>query len=107
LDYENIQELHKVTLEKYGKDNTPELCKIRHPHNNTCITKYLQAHPIFELLAGIPLSISIVAPFAVYKSLSEIFLYLTEKRGSNGLNQNVLDKRLNDDSLIHCLEYCT
>lgn len=85
LDYENIRELHKVTIEKYGKDADflPTLCKQRHTHSNQCITNYLQKHPIFEFFAGVPLVISIVAPLSVFKSLSEIFLYLAEKNEGN------------------------
>lgn len=84
LDYENIQELHKVTVEKYGNvDFIAPLCTAKHPHNDVCITNYLQKHPIFEFFAGIPLVISIVAPLSVFKSLSEIFLYLAEKNQNN------------------------
>ena len=43
LDYENIQDLHKVTLEKYGDaaDFVPKLCKMKHAHTKSCIMKYL------------------------------------------------------------------
>jgi len=43
LDYENIQDLHKVTLEKYGEaaDFVPKLCKMKHAHTKSCIMKYL------------------------------------------------------------------
>jgi len=53
---------------------------MRHTHGNPCITKYLQNHPIVELFGGVPLVISIIAPFSVKKSLSEIFLFLFEKK---------------------------
>jgi len=108
LDYENILELHKVTQQKYGdsSDFIPPLCKMRHVHGENCIKNYLTAHPIFEFFAGIPLVISIVAPLSVFKSLSEIFLYLAEKNEGN-FQSDVLKHRMDDESLIHCLEYCT
>ena len=61
-------------------------------HNKACSEKYLQSHPIFELLGGIPLVISIVAPFAVEKSITEIFLYLAdrdEEKKGNDLNSKL------------------
>ena len=43
LDYENIEDLHKVTIEKYGEDTdfVPKLCKMKHVHTKNCIMKYL------------------------------------------------------------------
>lgn len=79
VDFQNIEELHAATIKKYGKDAAPKLCKTRHIHSKACGNKYLEQHPMFELLGGIPLVISIVAPFAVEKSLTEIFLYLADK----------------------------
>ena len=79
LDYQNIEALHKATVDKYGKESAPKLCKTRHTHTKTCINNYLVNHPIFEFLGGIPLVISIVAPFAVEKSITEIFLYLAQR----------------------------
>ena len=107
LDYENIEDLHKETVNKYGEksDFVPKLCKMKHVHTKSCIMKYLQNHPIFEFLSGIPLVISIVAPFSVEKSLSEIFLYLAEVNDHHFKTK--LQKNINQDSLIHCLEYCT
>lgn len=109
LDYQNIEELHKATIDKYGKDAAPKLCKQRHAHTKTCINNYLVNHPIFEFLGGIPLVISIVAPFAVEKSITEIFLYLAErddeKKGED-LNSKLQD-RIEESALIDSLEYCT
>lgn len=54
--------------------------------------------------------ISIVAPLSVFKSLSEIFLYLAEKNEGYdvvGNFQDDLRHKMADESLIHCLEYCT
>jgi hypothetical protein len=101
--------LHKTTVQKYGEgsDFIPKLCVKRHQHSlNDCIKTYLRDHPIFEFFAGIPLVISIVAPLSVFKSLSEIFLYLADKNERN-FQSDVLKDRIDDESLIHCLEYCT
>ena len=103
-------ELHKVTVEKYGDDpevtsKLPVLCKQRHTHSNLCIVNYLSKHPIFDFFAGIPLVISIVAPLSVFKSLSEIFQYLAAK--NEGHFQDDLKHKMADESLIHCLEYCS
>lgn len=69
----------------------------------------MQKHPIFEYFAGVPLVISIVAPLSVYKSLSEIFLYMAEKNDSSdeSFQQEEGLKRFDDNSLINCLEYST
>jgi hypothetical protein len=85
LEYENIIELNEVTIKRYGEssDFIPPLCKQRHNHGDNCIKDYLAKHPIFEFFAGIPLVISIVAPLSVFKSLSEIFIYLAEKNDGN------------------------
>lgn len=77
---------------------------MKHNHVNACVTKYLAQHPIFDYFAGIPLVISIVAPLSVYKSLSEIFIYLADKRQREG---DHFDEQLNEGSLVDCLEYCT
>ena len=108
LDFENIQELHRETIKKYGEGSpfVPPLCTGRHAHSTLCITSYLAKHPIFEFLAGIPLVISILAPLSVCKSLSEIFLYLAEKNDGN-FQSEVLKHKMDDESLMHCLEYCT
>jgi hypothetical protein len=116
LEYENIMELHKVTVATYGDDpevtaKLPALCKQRHTHSNLCIVNYLSKHPIFDFFAGIPLVISIVAPLSVFKSLSEIFQYLAAKNegyiSSSGTFQADLKHKMADESLIHCLEYCS
>jgi hypothetical protein len=67
FDYENIEDLHRATIDKYGLDieNKCKPCNKRHPHGTDCITKYLQDHPLFLFLAGIPLVISIVASMSV------------------------------------------
>jgi len=70
-----------------------------------CIVNYLSKHPIFDFFAGIPLVISIVAPLSVFKSLSEIFQYLAAKNEGNF--QDDLKHKMADESLIHCLEYCS
>jgi hypothetical protein len=72
---------------------------MRHTHGESCIQTYLTKHPIFEFFAGIPLVISIVAPLSVFKTLSEIFLYMADK------NNDILESRMDEGSLIHCLEY--
>ena len=108
-------ELDRVTVEKYGNNNDgyklPALCKQRHTHSNLCIVNYLSKHPIFDFFAGIPLVISIVAPLSVFKSLSEIFQYLAAKNegyiSSSGNFQDDLKHKMADESLIHCLEYCS
>lgn len=115
MAFANIEELHAATVEKYGKAIEapgPKRilpCKQRHVHSKACSHKYLAAHPIFELLGGIPLVISIVAPFAVERSLTEIFLYLAdrdaEKKGQD-LNSRLQD-RIEGSALIDSLEYCT
>ena len=116
LEYDNIMELHKATLAKYGADpevisKLPVLCKQKHAHSNLCIVNYLSKHPIFDFFAGIPLVISIVAPLSVFKSLSEIFEYLAAKHegyiGEQESFQGDLKHKMADESLIHCLEYCS
>ena len=59
---------------------------------------------MFDFFAGIPLVISMVAPFAVYKSLTDIFHYLADKN-SNDFKSG-LSKKMENESLVHCLEYC-
>ena len=43
-----------------------------------------------------------VAPFAVYKSLTDIFHYLTDSAAFN----TGLQKKIENDNLIQCLNYC-
>lgn len=109
VDFKNIEELHEATIKKYGKESAPKLCKARHVHSKACANKYLEAHPIFVLLGGIPLVISIVAPFAVEKTITEIFLYLADKdneKQGQDLNSKLQD-RIEETALIDSLEYCT
>lgn len=68
--------------------------------------EYLVGHPFFEFLTGNPLVITIVAALSVCKSLSELFSYLAEKN-ENNFQSEVLKARMDAESLIHCLEYCT
>lgn len=66
--------------------------------------KYLQEHPLFLFLAGIPLVISIVASMTVKQSLTQIFLFLADK---NSTDLKKYKHKIDDDSLLNCLEYCT
>jgi len=71
------------------KKELPKLCTMRHnPHTlTTCIKKYLNEHPMFDFFGGVPLVISIVAPFTVFKSLSQLFLQLAEQQ-NNRIKKN-------------------
>ena len=94
LDWKEIEDLNEATIAYQNgrfKDNLPPLCKKCRPpkqHTDACIIAYLEKHPIVDYFAGIPLVISMVAPFAVYKSLTDIFHYLADK-DSNDFNSGL------------------
>jgi hypothetical protein len=98
FEWENIEDLHEKTVEKYGDDkdfSIPKLCADKrhnqfNSHTEQCIKTYLAKHPIFEILGGAPMVINIVAPMCVTKSLSEVFLYLAGKnQGSTSFSSKL------------------
>jgi len=109
LDYQNIIDLHEATVSKNWKiDDSLKICPMKHKHSDICTIKYLNAHPLFDFLAGNPLVISIMAPLCVEKSLKEMFLYLAEKdKGKENFSENMLKSKMDDETIMDCLEYCT
>ncbi|CDW80630.1 nb-arc domain protein [Stylonychia lemnae] len=100
LSWERIVELHKFTVEKFGEGNVKvALCKIRN-HTRKCVVEYLVQHPLFNLLGGQPLSISLIAPLSLKFSLKEIYQQLVELPIIN-----VFKGKIKEDALILSLEF--
>lgn len=67
INWQHIEELDSYTLLKRQGKFESQLCVKpleKHPygvHDQECIKEYLKKHPLFEILKGMPLAISIVA----------------------------------------------
>jgi hypothetical protein len=70
--WELVLELDEYTKSIKKNFQSPK-CQARHTHNITCIKEYLAQHPLFEILKGMPLAVSIVASQVMSFSLKEIY----------------------------------
>ena len=67
-----------------------EPCKIKlktHVHDEKCLKKYLKEHPLFKILGGHPLSISMIAPLLADRTIKDLFQMIFESPLS-GLKQS-------------------
>lgn len=76
------------------------LCSLNHCHTDRCAITYLKKQPLFDILGGIPLCISVVAPMLLRFSVKELF----EKVISSSL-LTFMQGRIEVDSLIMSIEF--
>ena len=103
LNYDKaIMDLHEYTLSKMGKDTLKiQMCKHRSGgHSLKCVRDYLEQHPLFDVLAGQPLSLSLIAPLSLKHSLKEIY----QKILDSPLTE-IFNGRVKEDALILSLEF--
>jgi hypothetical protein len=70
--WDQITELDDYTLSIKSDFKTLKCDKI-HDHHIACIKSYLVKHPLFDIMKGMPLAISIVASQVMSFSLKEIY----------------------------------
>ena len=77
-DMVQIKELHKYTQTLVEELTDFELqslkvCSSRHDHVDACLKNYFLKHPLFQILGYHPLSICMIPPLLVNKTLKELF----------------------------------
>ena len=104
FSYNNMKSLHKATIARFGKEcELKEPLKRNYDQYEKLARDYLKKHPIFDYFADIPLVISIIAPLAVQKNLTDIFDFLATAQSDS---KDFLTE-IHDGSLLDCLEFCT
>jgi hypothetical protein len=107
LDYKQIEELDYFTSELGIKNDienlyipNPGKCLDRHNHNSKCVISFLAKHPIFDMIGGHPMIISLFTPLLVDRTLKEFFNFMSESPLFD-----ILTGEMKDDPLIISLEY--
>lgn len=72
-------ELNEYTTDLALEDKLPseylnlKYCQMKHFHKEQCVVSYLTKHPLFDVLEGHPMIISLISPLLNTLSLKDLF----------------------------------